>query len=218
VAFAAHELRNPISAIKTGVALLQDETLDVATRRQVVNSIDRSAAALMRLVLNFLNLGRVEAGELRLQRRAVALAELGDTLLEELRQYHTGIETRVACDLPAIPVDIDLEYIKLVLANLIDNAVKFSPAHAPIEISGEALNGMAVVHVRDHGSGIPRDRLPLIFSRYETAGGEARGGQRGFGLGLYMARLLVESHGGAIWAESEEGQGTTISFSLPRAG
>ena len=217
VSFAAHELRNPASAIKTGAAMLSDAELEPELQAQVVESINRSADALSRVVLNLLNIGRIEAGELHLERKPVVLKEMIDALIAELDMYHPGVDKRVQRNLPDVMVDVDEEFIKLALSNMLDNAVKYSPPGSPIYIDGGGDDRKVTIHVRDVGSGVPPDLLPYIFDKYETSVSAPYAARRGVGLGLYMARLLIEAHGGAVWAESVIGHGTTISFSLPRA-
>ncbi|HEY3378874.1 MAG TPA: ATP-binding protein [Armatimonadota bacterium] len=216
ISFAAHELRNPASAIKTGASMLREPDLDPALQTQVVDSINRSAEALTRVVMNLLNMGRIEAGELRLRRERITLDTLVNDLVAELEIYHPGIEKRVQRNLPDVQVFVDPEYIKLALSNVLDNAIKYSPPGSPIAIAGESENARVTVHVRDMGSGIPSAQLPHIFDKFETSGEAPQSTRRGIGLGLYMMRLLVEAHGGTVWAESTPGQGTTISFSIPR--
>jgi K+-sensing histidine kinase KdpD len=167
--------------------------------------------------MNLLNIGRIEAGELRLQRKMLDVSTLIEELIAELELYHPGIEKRVQRNLPSMMVNIDEEYIKLAISNILDNAVKYSPPNAPIYVDGEQTEEKAILHIRDTGTGIPHDKLPYIFDKYETSGIAPQTSRRGIGLGLYMTRLLIEAHGGTIWAESAPGQGTTISFSLPRA-
>ncbi|MHB9132208.1 MAG: sensor histidine kinase [Armatimonadota bacterium] len=218
VAFAAHELRNPASAIKTGASMLREPDLEPEIHEKVVDSINRSADALTRVVLNLLNLDRAEAGRLRLQQAPILLSVLVDELISEMESYHPGLEGRVQRIIPRVRVNVDTEYIKLVLSNLLDNAIKYSPSHAPVYISAAPTEeGMVSVHVRDVGAGIPPEELPHIFERYETSGAAPGDrSRRGIGLGLYMARLLVEAHGGTVWAASEVGHGTTISFTIPQ--
>lgn len=218
IAFAAHELRNPAGAIQTGVSLLREPDLDPELRQQVVESITRSADALTRLIFNLLAMGRTEEGRLQLHRTPVSMASLFDDLLAELADYHSGIKKRVLCQLPAVQVDVDAEYLKLVIANILDNAVKYSPPRSPIAVTGELQNHLLVVHIHNQGAGILPDELPKIFEMYETTGEAPYSLRRGVGLGLYMARLLIEAHGGTIWAESQPGDGATISFTLPLAG
>lgn len=215
VAFAAHELRNPTSAIQMGASMLQEPDPEAATRAQVLDGISRNADALSRVVLNLLNLGRIEAGELRLQRHAVSLPALVDELLSESQAYNPELYRRVESEVPEVRVNVDPEFVKLVISNLLDNAVKYSPAESRIYLTGERRDDMVEVRVRDEGAGIPRELMPHIFDRWETGGRAPYSARRGSGLGLYMARLLVEAHGGAIGADSAPGQGTTISFTLP---
>ena len=215
IAFAAHELRNPASAIKTGASLLREPDLDAETRRDIVESINRSADALSRLVLNLLTMGRLEEGRLQLNRRVVWLTELVAELVAEMELYHLGLEKRIERTLPAAQVSVDPDYLKLAISNILDNAIKFSPLFSPITVTGEREDQIVVVHIQDRGPGIPPDILPHVFEKYETTGGAPYSAKRGVGLGLYMTRLLIEVHGGRIWAESVPGQGTTISFILP---
>jgi signal transduction histidine kinase len=215
VAFAAHELRNPVSAIKTAASVLDEPDLPAAERAQVIASMRRSADTLMRLVLTFLDMGRIEEGRLILHRQSVALPTLVDELIAELAPSHPRLEQHIHCAIPLLKVNVDVDYIKLVLANLLDNALKYSPADAPIRISATSQNTMTIVQVRDQGPGIPPDVLPHLFDKYVTTETAPQAQYRGVGLGLYLARLLVEAHGGRMWAESEVGKGSVFSFTLP---
>lgn len=215
VAFAAHELRNPASAIKTAASVLREPGLPADARAQVIDAMTRSADALMRLVLNILDMGRIEEGRLLLHQQPVSLATLVDELIAELEPSHPGLHRHLIRELPPVLVNVDADYIKLVLANLLDNALKFSPQEAQVTLTGAVHNRMVVVQVRDGGAGIPPEMVPRLFEKYATTIEAPRRQFRGVGLGLYMARLLVEAHGGQITAESKLGEGTTISFTLP---
>lgn len=214
VAFAAHELRNPTSAIKTGAALLREGNLDTETHSQIVESVNRSADTLSRVVLNLLNINRIEAGELRLQRKQVSLQVLFEELLTELESYHPNMRARMQVEMPETLVNVDPEFLKLAIANLLDNAIKYSPPGSKIAVIGEESDVTITVHIQDHGTGVSPEILPHIFDKYVTSGGAPHGTHRGIGLGLYMARLLIQAHGGTIWAHSVPGEGTTISFML----
>jgi len=217
VAFAAHELRNPTSAIKTGVSLLREPDVDPDIRLQVVESITRSTDALERLISNLLAMGRSEEGRLQLHRVAISISSFFDNLLAELSIYHPEIEKRVQRQLPDALVDADPEYLQLVIANIVDNAVKYSPPSSPITVTGEIKERMLAVHLHNLGPGIPPEELPRIFEMYETTGTAPYSLRRGVGLGLYMARLLIEAQDGTIWAESRPNEGATFSFTLPLA-
>lgn len=217
IAFTAHELRNPAGAIQTGISLLREPDLDPDLQHQVVESITRSADALTRLILNLLAMGRTEEGRLQLRRTAISVSSLFDALLAELSVYHPGIEHRIERHLPDTLVFVDPDYIKLVIANIIDNAVKYSPPRSSLTVTGEADDRYVTVHIHNIGPGIAPEELPRIFEMYETTGTAPYSLRRGVGLGLYMARLLIEAHGGKMWAESQPGEGATFSFTLPRA-
>jgi|GEM_PF-2479318 len=218
VSFAAHELRNPASAIKTGASMLTEPDLDTGIREQIVESINRSADALSRLVLNLLAMGRLEEGRLQLNRLTVSLPVLFDELVTELEVYHPGVEQRVARKLPEARVDADPEYLKLAFSNILDNALKYAPSRSPITVTGTPRDATVLICVHDEGAGIPPEILPRIFEKYETTGEAPHSARRGIGLGLYMTRLLIQAHAGSIRAESEPGKGTTITVELPMAG
>ena len=215
IAFTAHELRNPVSAIITGASLLREPEIDTDLRQQVAESITRSTDALSRLVLNLLAMGRAEEGRLQLHRTAINLSSYIEDVVTELAVYHPGIEKRIHRHLPDVLLNADPEYLKLVIVNIVDNAVKYSPPRSPITVTAEIRGQMATVHIHNTGAGIPPEELPRIFEMYETTGTAPYSLRRGVGLGLYMARLLIESHGGTIWAESQPGEGATFSFTLP---
>jgi two-component system, NtrC family, sensor histidine kinase KinB len=114
------------------------------------------------------------------------------------------------------PVLTDASVLERVLVNLITNALKYSPEDKPVVVGVEARQDAAVVSVRDQGVGIPAAEMPLLFERYYRARSAEQ--REGLGLGLYIARLIVEAQGGNLWVESEKGKGSTFSFTLPLAG
>ncbi|MHB9106876.1 MAG: sensor histidine kinase [Armatimonadota bacterium] len=215
VAFAAHELRNPASAIKTGAALLREPELEPEIRTEIVESINRSADALSRLVLTLLTMGRLEEGRLQLTYQRVWLPALLDELVAEMEVYHPGVEERILRTLPEVQVQVDPEYMKLALSNILDNALKYAPPRTPIMVTGEVQEGEVLVRIHNSGPAIPPDVLPHIFEKYETTGVAPQSTRRGVGLGLYITRLLVEAHGGRVWAESASEIGTQITAVLP---
>lgn len=217
VAFAAHELRNPASAIKTGASLLRESDLEPEIQGSIVESINRSADALSRLVLNLLTMGRLEEGRLQLNRHHIWLPTLIDELVAELEVYHPGVEQRIARTVPEVQVEVDPEYLKLAFSNILDNALKYAPPRTEVTVTGVRGDGTILVSIHDAGSGIPSEQLPHLFEKYETTGSAPYSARQGVGLGLYMTRLLIEDHGGHIWAESAPGKGTTMNVVLPVA-
>jgi signal transduction histidine kinase len=216
VSFAAHQLRNPASTISSGVWLLHHGETDAETRQKALDSMAESADALGRLVMNLLNMGRVEEGKLHLEREPTALPVLLDGLIGEVGAYRHDLPARLHLAVPEVSVDADPDYLRQALSNVLDNALKHSPPDSPITITGEVRDGAVVLRFHNQGAGIPPEHLGHIFEKYETYGGGRRAG-RGVGLGLYMTRLLIEAHGGRVAAESKPGEGATISLTLPVA-
>jgi signal transduction histidine kinase len=130
------------------------------------------------------------------------------------RTQGTGHALRIEAPQSPIVGFWDRDRLGQVLDNLIGNAIKYSPEGGEIAIRVEATNAEGLVRIEDHGIGIARDVLPRLFERFYQ--GQDPGASTGLGLGLYISRMLVESHGGRIWAESEPGQGSTFVVSLPR--
>ena len=216
VATVSHELRSPLTAI-TGYTetLLNDGPWDSQTQREFLEVVALSAARLSGLVDNLLDAATLEAGALRLQREPVRVERLAERVLQQRRLLAGActlhLETR-----PGLPLaDADPIRVEQVLANLVDNAIKYSPQGGAIRVRiGADKDGMLSITVTDQGSGIPADHLPHLFDRFyrvETSGRSTRG----VGLGLYICRSLVESHGGRIWVDSEPGRGSTFGFTLP---
>ncbi|MGZ5786588.1 MAG: sensor histidine kinase, partial [Ramlibacter sp.] len=156
---------------------------------------------------------RLESGKLKLHTSAFDLAQLTETVAKGLGTT-TSRPIVCATNGPA-PVVSDSGRIERVLENLIGNACRYSAAHLPIRVQVQANQAEAVVTVADDGVGIPPDELPMLFERFYRAAGNKE--CKGLGLGLYNSKLIVEQHGGRIWAESSPGAGSTFGFALPVA-
>jgi signal transduction histidine kinase len=150
---------------------------------------------------------------LRLRRGPVDLVEIVHEALTRARTQ--GTEHTLHLEAPRVPIvgSWDRDRLGQVLDNLIGNAIKYSPAGGEIAIRVQAANADGLVRIEDHGIGIAADVLPRLFERFYQ--GQDPGVSTGLGLGLYIARMLVEAHGGRIWAESEPGRGSTFVISLP---
>jgi PAS domain S-box-containing protein len=211
IAMASHDLLTPVTVLRARAQLLQrrqsyDETS--------VASILEQASRMERLITDLREMVRVEGGRLALRRESV---DLGEIVLEALTRARTqGTQHDLRVEAPRSPIVgfWDRDRLGQVLDNLIGNATKYSPQGGEIAIRVEGTDAEGLVRIEDHGIGIAGDVLPRLFDRFYQ--GQDPGVSTGLGLGLYIARMLVESHGGRIWAESEPGQGSTFTISLPR--
>ena len=212
----SHELRTPLASLKALTETLQDGALDdPPAARRFIDQIQVETDALTQMVTELLELSRIESGRLSLELKSVAPHELLDSASGrmQLQAERAGLSLRVECadDLPK--VKIDSQRLEQVLVNLIHNAVKFTRASGEVVLLAEAGNSEVRFAVRDTGIGIPMEDISRIFERFYRVD-KSRAGS-GTGLGLSIAKHIVEAHGGKIWAESVEGQGSTFYFTIP---
>lgn len=215
LAIVSHDLRTPLSTISLGTTLLEDASQPEESKTQVIEIIKRAADRMDRMIKDLQEVGRLETGRtLRIDARRVELSALLSEACEALHVQAGLRHHEVVCDLPELPlaVCVDPDRICQVLGNLIGNAIKFTPRGGRITLTARQ-DGLDVrVSVTDEGPGIPEADLPSVFEPYWQAKGTAR---LGAGIGLKIAKGLVEAHGGKIWVESTLGVGTTFSFTLP---
>lgn len=214
----SHELRTPLASLKALAETLQEGALeDPPAARRFILRMETEIDNLTQLVNELLELSRIESGKVPLSFQRIQPCELVRPAYERmaLQAERAGLEFHLECspDLPMVFADPDR--ITQVLINLVHNAVKFTPPGGRITISAYQDVEQLVFFVRDTGVGIAQKDLGRIFERFYKADRARAGG--GTGLGLSIARHMIESHGGYIWAESEEGVGSTIYFSLPAA-
>jgi signal transduction histidine kinase len=213
----AHELRSPLASVKgfTSTLLHRWERFNDDQKRHMLETVNSDADRVTRLLNELLDVSRIEAGRLELRRREVEVPRLAEGIVDRFKLQADGhtFEISFPEDFPEVYADADK--VAQVLTNLVENAVKYSDG-GNVTVSGETVNGAVEIAVRDQGVGIPADQLPLIFTKFYRRGG--RGAPSGTGLGLYIARGLVEAHGGRIWAHSEPGRGTEVRFRLPLSG
>jgi PAS domain S-box-containing protein len=214
----AHDLRTPIHTIAMAAAMLCD--LDSDRReytRKSAEAIRRAAAQMSRLVQDLLDFKRAEAGLLRVQARPEPPARLVLEVAELLRPLAVANGLELTAEVPdGLPmVFADRDRVEQVLSNLVANAIKFTPPGGRVVVQARPDGGRRVmVAVADTGPGIPREQLPHVFARFWQGG---RADRRGLGLGLPIAKGIVEAHGGRIWVESKPGAGSTFYFTLPAA-
>jgi signal transduction histidine kinase len=216
ISIVSHELKTPVALIKGYASTLRrdDARWDKHIIQDSLAVIEEEADRLTRMIEDLLDASRLQAGGLSLKRTDVSLAALARRLAERFGTQ-THAHTLVVDFPEPFPIILaDETRIEQVLSNLISNAIKYSPG-GEIRISGEIRPEQVIVTVSDQGAGIdPRD-LPHIFDRFYRADKAVRH-TKGAGLGLYLARAIVEAHGGRIWADSQPDHGARICFSLPR--
>ncbi len=212
----SHEFRTPLAGIKAMVETLRAGAVgDKKAARDFLTRIDSEVDRLTHMVAELTELSRIETGKAELRQEPVNLNNLVEEVIAQLspqaeRQKLT-IKKKLAARLPKVSADKDR--VRQVISNLVHNAIKFTETGGKITITTRTLEGSVVVDIADTGIGIPKEDLPRVFERFYK-GDKARAGE-GTGMGLAIAKHVVEAHGGNIWVESEEGKGATFSFSLP---
>jgi two-component system sensor histidine kinase KdpD len=213
----SHDLRTPLAGITgSASALLRDwDRLEAPGRQDLLENIHEEAGRLSRLVNNLLQMTRLESGSIHLGKELHHLEEIVGSALTRLEPRLDGrpVTTDVAADLPMVPLDALL--IEQVLVNLVENALKYTPAGSPIEIAAEVDRQQMTVTVCDRGPGIPMSDLDHLFDKFYR--GRANGQQGGAGLGLAICKAVVAAHGGRIVAGNRTGGGAIFEFSLPLA-
>jgi signal transduction histidine kinase len=189
--------------------------------RRGMRQIRQSSRVLLALIDDLLDLARLDRGALTLQWRPVLLSEVIHRSLETVRlMAETRGVVMILAPLPEpmAPVRADALRLQQILWNLLANAIHFTPEHGRVVVRVEREAERYLVSVEDDGIGIPESELPHVFERFRQVDGSATRGHAGMGIGLALARMLVELHGGAIWASSVVGQGSRFTFSLPVRG
>ncbi len=215
----SHDLRTPLASIIASAGSLRQRDVPWTEdeRRDLVEAIEEEALRLNRIVGNLLDLSRIEAGTLRPEKGWYDLGALVNDVLARLKPLTSKhrISANVSDELP--PIFLDYVEIDQVLSNLIENAIKYTPAGTEIRISALRGDREVLVEVADRGPGVPASALPHLFEPFYRAG-ELGSRPRGTGLGLAVAKGLVEAQGGRIWAENRPEGGSRFVFSLPLEG
>jgi two-component system, OmpR family, phosphate regulon sensor histidine kinase PhoR len=214
----SHELRTPLAGLRALVDTLRGGAIkDPKAARRFLKRMDGEVDALTQMVEELLELSRIESGQAPLRLAPTRVAEVVIPAVDRLRPQaeRAGLELQVT--LPALlpPVATDVDRARLVVTNLVHNAIKFTAPGGRIAVAARQDGDEVVVSVQDTGAGIAAEDLPRIFERFYKADRARSGG--GTGLGLAIAKHIVQGHGGRIWAESVEGRGSAFSFTLPVA-
>ena len=213
----SHDLRNPVAAVKMlSRTLLLAPRNDGTQARESIELIAQAAEQMDALIRDLLDVNRLDAGQLVVSAvpvdPAVLLADSLQTLRPLVEEKGISLDLEIEAELPKVMAD--RERVQQALSNLIGNAIKFSPAGSKIVVVPRRDAESVVISVVDNGKGIAAEQLPRVFDRYWQS---SRTDRQGAGLGLAIAKGIVEAHGGRIWIESTPGEGTTASFSLPFA-
>jgi signal transduction histidine kinase len=216
VGVVSHDLRNPVAAIRmlSGVLLKGDKATPES--RESLSLIAAAAGQMDSLIADLLDVTRLDAGMLRIAPEAVEASTLLTDALRTLQplvdEKRIDLEIQIDAGLPKVVADS--ERIQQALSNLVGNAIKFTPAGGKVVIEALADSDRITVSVADSGIGISEEELPRVFDRYWQS---TRTNRQGAGLGLAIAKGIIESHGGRLWLESNAGAGTVASFTLPVA-
>jgi len=211
----SHDLRTPLVSVTGALSSLAQggPAMDAAIRQSLIATALEEAERMNRLVGNLLNMTRLEAGALQVVKQPGDVQDAIGTALEGLgeRLDERQISVSVPENLPLVPMDFVL--IVQVLANLIDNSLKYSPSGSPIDVHAYQTDGEICVQVSDRGMGIPADDLARIFDKFYRV--QRPESITGTGLGLSISKGIVEAHHGRIWAEDRPGGGAALAFTLP---
>ncbi len=221
LATVSHELRTPLTAILGWSRMLQSETLDEAMAVNAIETIRRNAKAQSQIIDDILDVSRIITGKLAMDLDPLELAPIIEAAVDVVRPTAEAKGLRIQTELPAQPMVIagDSNRLQQIVWNLLSNAIKFTPSGGRVLLKVQDLGPQVEIRVTDDGQGISKEFLPFVFDRFRQADSTTTRQHGGLGLGLAIARHLVEIHGGTIKATSDgPSQGSTFSVLLPRLG
>jgi|GEM_PF-1001686 len=211
----SHDFCSPLTSIQLAARLLRADPLTAQQQRWMTN-ISAATDKLLRLTHQILELSKLRSGALRLELARTELRQVVDSATLEVQplSVEKGVALSVTLPVPSPELTCDEGRLQQVLANLLSNAVKFTPAGGKVHVAGREEGAEVVLVVEDTGVGIPAAQLPHVFEPYR----QAHRGNGGTGLGLAIVKGFVEAHGGRVWVDSREGQGSRFQIVLPREG
>ena len=217
IALAAHELRGPITVIRGYLELLSQELENVpAEQQELIDRLQVSSERLSGYINNILNVSRYDRNHLKLHLGEERLVDIIAALIPDLalraKTQNRKLVFHVEDTLPTIAAD--RSSLSEVISNLIDNAIKYSQEGGEVVVSGEVKNNFVEITVHDSGIGMPQSVVGNLFNKFYRSH-RSRQTVSGTGLGLYICKAIVESHGGSIWVRSQEGEGSTFGFTIP---
>ena len=215
VAAVSHDLRTPMTSLRLLTEAIEDDIVDDVTRRRYLATMRTHLGALGALIDDLFELSRLEAGDLEWSIQRVALRDLVDETVEAMRAQADAKGVAVRAELPETLgfARADPERLQRVLFNLIQNAIRHTPADGSVTVRASDAGEWVQIEVADTGDGIPAARRDVVFDPF-VRGDESRSGE-GAGLGLAISRAIVEGHGGRIWVDAQAGPGTHVRFVIP---
>ncbi len=219
IAIASHELRTPLGVIMGYAAMLKEDTQNPETAEHLEKVLG-SAMHLRDLIDDMVNVQHIEEGQAKLNVSDFVLQEVVQRIVQNLHDLFTAKNQEVLLHLPDEPLHLkaDRDKIQLVINNLLTNAIKFTGPGGRILISAERKDGEVSVHVADTGIGIPQSEIDRIFDRFYQVEPHLTRQYGGLGLGLAIAKGMIDLHGGRMWVQSVEGKGSRFSFTVPVDG
>ncbi|MFI5911228.1 ATP-binding protein [Dactylosporangium sp. NPDC051541] len=219
VATVSHELRTPLTSILGNLEVIVDGDAGpvAAAQARLLAAVERNARRLLALIEDLLMLSRIEAGAVKINARPVQVAAVVSGALEALETVRGRREVALEVDLPGDPLVVfgDRDQLERVVINLLDNALKFTPAGGSARLSADGDGEQVRLTVSDTGMGIPDDEIDQIFEQFFRSSRSQEHQSQGTGLGLAITKTIVERHGGRIWATPATGQGTVVTCLLP---
>ena len=221
IATVSHELRTPLTSINMAVDIISQEVLGKVNERQrdMLATAKDDCERLTKLVKELLDMSRLESGKYELKRERINLRSLVEEALKPLRlqfrEKGIRLETEIPADTPEVPGD--QRQLSWVVANLVSNALRYTPADGTVTVHSDLLSDSVRVSVKDSGRGIPPDAVEVIFDKFVQIKQSTDATPGSVGLGLAIAKEVVEAHGGKIWVESSVGRGSTFFFTIPRS-
>ncbi len=216
VANVSHELRTPLSLIKGYVeTLIEGARNNPEVSEHFLRIIARNAERLDLLIQDLLSISALESGRVQLNLQPVSLRALAEKVLADLKTRAESRSITLKDEMPDLAATADEGRLEQVLANLVDNAIKYGRPQGSVVVSGKMAGDKIEVSIQDDGPGIPAESLDRIFERFYRVDKARSREQGGTGLGLSIVKHIVQNHGGEVWARSEQGKGATFFFTLP---
>jgi two-component system, OmpR family, sensor kinase len=212
---AAHELRTPVSVMLTQTQTTLNRERSPAEYRETLESCQRAAQRMRRLIESLLELARLDAGQQQMKQLRFDLAQTARDCVTLIQPLAEQRRVKIICELPPLECVGDSERLAQVVTNLLTNAITYNKENGEVRIQGETRNGSVILTVSDNGLGISTEALPHVFDRFYRVDNSRSSGNTG--LGLAISKAIVEAHGGEIEVSSHLGEGTSFVFRLPNA-